>query len=93
LSKIERLGAGTVRHQAVDGRRHAHRALRIDERRNAEPLQRSSRLAMEKNTKTAAVRIGVLVGRISQLRQKLHAAWCRFQGEVVPAQLPEAASA
>jgi hypothetical protein len=44
-------------------------------------------LASGESTMRAARRFGLSVGRVSQLRHKLHKAWCRFQGEVqsVPA--------
>jgi hypothetical protein len=39
-------------------------------------------LATGESTKQAAGRVGVSVGRVSQLRHKLHEAWLRFQGEL-----------
>jgi hypothetical protein len=39
-------------------------------------------LATGESTRLAAGRVGVSVGRVSQLRRKLHAAWQRFQGEL-----------
>ena len=45
-------------------------------------------LATGESTKLAASRLDLSVGRISQLRQKLHAAWLRIQGEDVSVASP-----
>jgi hypothetical protein len=39
-------------------------------------------LATGETTRLAAARVGLSVGRVSQLRRKLHEAWLRFQGEL-----------
>ena len=62
-------------------------SMRIDFASWLESLSRGDRrtaqiLASGEDTKTAAQRLGVSPGRVSQLRAKLRQAWMRFQNEI-----------
>jgi hypothetical protein len=48
-------------------------------------------LAAGHDTRLVAGMFNVSPGRISQLRKVLHAAWCRFQGQTNPTEVPTAA--
>jgi DNA-directed RNA polymerase specialized sigma24 family protein len=65
-------------------------ACRLDFRawlRGLSPKKRAiaARLATGESTNDAAQRLGVSVGRISQLRRELRDSWCAFQGELAGA--------